>query len=104
MYWTNTKRMFRFQRPGRDRRLRRGRDEDPVVRVTITTSKSRKRRALVAKPKTVVYSSPYTQLVVVTPRRPEDPRRPVVDWLPGVAIKAAGAAQVAVQQMRGPHV
>ena len=34
---------------GRDRRLRRGRDEDPVVRVTITTSKSRKRHTLVAK-------------------------------------------------------
>ena len=82
---------------GRDRRLRRGRDEGPVVRVTITTSKSRKRRALVAKTKDVVYSSPYPQLVVVTPRRPKDPRRPLVDGLPGVAIKAAGAAQVAVQ-------
>ena len=45
---------------GRDRRLRRGREEGPVVRVTITTSKSRKRRAPVAKTKTVVYSSPYT--------------------------------------------
>ena len=42
--------------------------------------------------------TPYPQLVVVvTPRRPEDPRRPVVDGLPGVAIKPTGAAQVAVQ-------
>ena len=41
--------------------------------------------------------TPYTQLAVVPPRRPEDPRRPLVDGLPGVAIKPTGAAQVAVQ-------
>ena len=49
-------------------------------------------------------STPYPQLVVVTPWRPKDPRRPVVDGLPRTRVQPAGAAQVAVQQMRGPHV